>query len=279
MERGRRKIALDKDPLICQEYLEGRSSYWIAEKYGVNRTTIIVILKKNEIAIRGPSEARRTCVCDDSYFQSLDTEEKAYWLGFLMADGCVSGNNIVITLAARDRGHLEKFLQSVKSTRKIQSSVRMLNGKAFPLSKVALFSPIMVRDLNGYGVVPRKTPIAKPPQLPTELELHFWRGMIDGDGCLSFSRKPYNTYPVLSLVGTWEICAGFAQFADPVRTAKVRSKGTAKNFATVSYNGTKALSIAQLIYGNARIFLDRKMEIFQRWQSGIFDSNLPNHDS
>lgn len=43
-----------------------------------------------------------------TYFENIDTEEKAYWLGFLYADGYVNANEdkIELCLAEKDFHHL-----------------------------------------------------------------------------------------------------------------------------------------------------------------------------
>ena len=57
---------------------------------------------------------------NDDYFEIIDTEEKAYWLGFLYADGCVArkGNyyNIKIDQALYDYEHVLKFKEAINST-------------------------------------------------------------------------------------------------------------------------------------------------------------------
>ena len=52
---------------------------------------------------------------DFNYFENIDTEEKAYWLGFLYADGCVTPNTVRVELQASDKKHIEKFREAVQA--------------------------------------------------------------------------------------------------------------------------------------------------------------------
>ena len=56
---------------------------------------------------------------DEHSFDVIDTEEKAYWLGFLYADGNVSNtkNEVGITLQSSDIKHLYKFKTFLKSSK------------------------------------------------------------------------------------------------------------------------------------------------------------------
>ena len=60
--------------------------------------------------------AQRVYRFDTGYFSAVDSEPKAYWLGFLAADGCVSRTVVRISLKSADRGHLEKFAAAVGYT-------------------------------------------------------------------------------------------------------------------------------------------------------------------
>ena len=52
---------------------------------------------------------------NENIFQQIDSNNKAYWLGFLAADGSVKGNELSIGLSSKDRGHLAKFLTFIGS--------------------------------------------------------------------------------------------------------------------------------------------------------------------
>ena len=72
---------------IKKLYLEENiSSSRIAKIFGVKRHQINYILTKNGIA-KTVSEARRKYKINEHYFDTIDTPNKAYVLGFLYADG------------------------------------------------------------------------------------------------------------------------------------------------------------------------------------------------
>ena len=60
----------------------------------------------------------------DRYFQTIDTENKAYWLGFIYADGCVSKDlhYLTIDLSIADIDHIEKFKNEIDAHQKISIS-------------------------------------------------------------------------------------------------------------------------------------------------------------
>ena len=110
----RKKIGyLDKN-LIIQDYKNKLGVLNIAKKYGVSKWTIGRRLKKWGCI-------KEKSFCNELFFENIDSEEKAYWLGFLMADGCVCLNKkgtsytLYLTLQEKDSLHLTKFLKSLKS--------------------------------------------------------------------------------------------------------------------------------------------------------------------
>jgi hypothetical protein len=74
---------------ICRRYLQGEGSYALAREFGVAGFTVSRLLNQRGIKRRFGSEAHRTHSANHSFFNTIDTEEKAYWLGFLAADGCI----------------------------------------------------------------------------------------------------------------------------------------------------------------------------------------------
>lgn len=92
-------------------------------------------------------------VYDENYFERIDNNEKAYWLGFLYADGYVStGYRWGIELAKIDYNHLQKLVKALSSNIKIRERTRGNNGYCSIFFK----NKKMYNDLVRNGVVPKK---------------------------------------------------------------------------------------------------------------------------
>ena len=100
-----------------KEYLNGMSLREIAEKYHISRNNFSKYLKEHNIPIRNQKITSRKYYCNEDFFEKIDTEKKAYWLGFIMADGYVQSHNngkyLCIGLKIEDKGHLEKFKKDI----------------------------------------------------------------------------------------------------------------------------------------------------------------------
>lgn len=136
-----------------------------------------------------------------NYFKDIDTEDKAYWLGFLMADGCICRTNkegsydrIAIPLKTSDIEHLNKFKQSLDYEGDIRTKTATHNTKGFEYttSQLRINSKAMCDDLISYGVIPNKTGKEILPELRNDLIRHFIRGFFDGDGSV-MKKKNRNT--------------------------------------------------------------------------------------
>lgn len=206
---------------------------------------------------------------DDAF--SVITPECAYWIGFLMADGCVhaDSNCIGIGLQKADYEHLEKFKRFVGSSHKIgfsEAQVTMIKGQGLingtGVCRFQIRSTKMVNDLDKYGIIPRKAHIAKAvPDL--EMNRDFWRGMVDGDGSLSEtidlvnSKKPFL---VTSLNGTKDICQQFINFVNnfyPTQATPYFTKGTTHKIA---FSKKIGFYVAKALYEDCCVSLDRKYQ-------------------
>jgi hypothetical protein len=107
----------------------------------------------------------------EDYFNDIYTEEQAYWLGFLYADGYLGRRHVDLQLAAKDAGHVERFQRALGSSREVTIS---RDGRA----RFIASSLRMANDLGHLGMRERST----MPILNGELTRHFVRGVFDGDG-------------------------------------------------------------------------------------------------
>lgn len=120
----------------------------------------------------------------NNYFEFIDSEDKAYWLGFIYADGCVTKDHkqLIINLAPKDYNHLEKFKQCIQG--KYQIRFKDNNRYVSYCVSCKQFIEYLIND----GCIPHKSLILQFPNtniLPIEYRRHFIRGYFDGDGCFS----------------------------------------------------------------------------------------------
>jgi hypothetical protein len=100
----------------------------------------------------------------------------AYVLGFILTDGCVSGNTITIT--QKEPEILERIKTAMECTSPIK---RHKNGK-YHIHTLSITRKSMVEDLAAFGIGEKKSLTVGLPYLPSEYLPHFIRGVIDGDG-------------------------------------------------------------------------------------------------
>ena len=102
------KISKEKEEYIIQNYYN-KTTKEIKEYTNLSISTIMNVLKRNGMK----NKTSKVYSYDESYFKNIDTEEKAYWLGFLYADGYVRkrqrNSEMRLKLGIKDLDHLEKF--------------------------------------------------------------------------------------------------------------------------------------------------------------------------
>ena len=176
---------------IVTEYKSGATLDSLAIKYHTTSKTIKSRLQDAGVEIRGIGEIQRVHHFNGAYFEKIDSAEKAYWLGFIFADGCVLSNreDTQISLARKDRSHLEKFLSSIEYSG--PGGINDLVGVGFGhmeilYSRVNLRSSQMHGDLIAKGCIPGKSLDVGPPiDLPSDYVIDFIRGVVDGGGYIS----------------------------------------------------------------------------------------------
>lgn len=226
--------------------------------------------------ISAASRSSRQYSLDEHFFSNVDSESKAYWLGFITADGWVSrGHELGIKLQRRDRDHLGKFLAAVKSDAAVQdqepTTSRYVNRVGAEVtiqgglsSRVVVCSKKLVADLLALGVDSSKSKSALPWDGPPSLLPAYYRGLVDGDGTIHYSQNRINnSYWCVGLYGTAAIVEGFRQFlkSHGVSPPKMFKKIGCWN---ATLQGTRSSQKAmRTLYDGATVYLDRKYEQVQ----------------
>ena len=184
----------------CIEHYPEESISKIAGDLQIDRHRLSNLMKEAGIEIR---KNGRKYIFNENYFEDINTEEQAYWLGFLAADGRINRRTLKINLNIRDKKHLEKFATTLNSNLIVKEIPGTSYGEGTAMASLEINSIKMVADLAKYGVIPNKSLILKPPILPPELERHWIRGYLDGDGSIIPQLASGNAQ--LSFLGAKEI--------------------------------------------------------------------------
>lgn len=218
------------------------------------------------------SRAKRDQTARHDAFSAL-CKESAYWIGFLLADGCVTdtgGRQLVVSLKAADRGHLEKLKAFLGSTNAIQEfDAAAGNGKVYPTCRFAIRSQELINDLAEWGIVPRKSQ-RESPHADLVADRDFWRGVVDGDGYLGLSKSKTSVIlqPKFELVGSEELVKAFASFAKAALDVDLTPRKK-RSVWSVACSANPALKIVKALYKDADVYLDRKYGLAQQVSLGF----------
>ena len=158
----------------------------ICAKYHIDIGTLSKRLKELNIEIINYQNRLKF---DNTVFDCIDTEEKAYWLGFIFADGYISSrdNGFELSLKGSDIEHLHKFNKFMEHNKDNVKLGEAKNGdKTFLRCRWGITNKHLWNTLNNLGCTPRKSLTLQFPNISEELEIPFIRGYFDGDGCLSY---------------------------------------------------------------------------------------------
>lgn len=242
----------------------------VAKKFGYCNPTIMKILDEyhikryNKVQLYSPN-------LNENYFHNIDTEYKAYFLGLILTDGCIYNTKgrqslVSLTLQNQDKYLLECFVKEIKSNKKITSDNR-------GCSEINILSNNMVDDLKRYGLHERKSlDIMFPNNIKNELYPHLIRGILDGDGSVSYYAKPNRRTHSKAI----RFCKGNSKFLedmvdylydnigiDKVNIYHEKDKyQTYKNTWSIRYSKKESMKkLIEYIYDDAHIYMKRKKHL------------------
>lgn len=254
---------------IVKEYLqtpiEERSLTKLASKYGVKRQTIAKYVKDSGNKV---INYQNLCKIDQNVFDIIDTEEKAYWLGFLYADGCINSSEfkLELNLSASDLDHMNKFKSFIKSNSKTR--IDTSKGLKYPICRFSVRNKHIWEQLNEKGCYPNKTLKLTFPKeemfSSSNLIRHFIRGYFDGDGTIGLYDGKYSKIFNICFAGTKSFLEGVQKhlgISGNLRNASC-NKYSSKIF-TLHYSALKARKVSRIMYENSLIYMDRKYNIYK----------------
>lgn len=250
--------------IIKTMYNKGNSLNKICKHTKMSKIRVSSILKIIGIQVT-PSgyHSNYQSKIDHNYFDKIDTERKAYWLGLLYADGYNNEKSyqIELTLKKEDKYILEEFKSDLQAVHNIKDRLANVFGKKYECSRLTIYSKQISKDLSKYGCKQAKTfNLTFPKKIPKNLLHHFMRGYFDGDGCISISGKTY----IFIISGTKLFLEKYTDILyDKTNITKTRSWGMDGKAHHWRKGGKQnIIKLYNFLYKDSTIFLKRKKDKF-----------------
>lgn len=214
---------------------------------------------------------------NENYFHVIDTKEKAYWIGFIMADGYVldnrntGGHNTTfrIRLNELDKTHLEKFNKCINCNKPIKIVKNYgVYKNSHDLAEFCIQNKIIVEDLKNIGFSSGNKSCNEfiPDVILSNKDFlkSFILGLFDGDGSIAIGKR-LNEF---SIVSSKSMCEKIKEFLEEellINMNKVSRNGKLENLYRVRTNkNSNLIAIRDFLYSNEEIFLERKREAFNK---------------
>lgn len=244
---------------FIKTYYQSLTYKEIGEKIGKSKSAVQSKIRK--LGLKKVSYSNIKRLMNEDYFKIIDDEHKAYWLGFISADGCITNYEpnvygFKIALQESDSDFLQKFIDDIEGNFKTVHRTTKCNGKEYPTVDVSFKNKRFVENLLKY-ITFNKTNIIRIPKIDDNLMRHYLRGFSDGDGCFycgnCSNRKSFeivsNSPKMLE-----DIQFEFAK--NNINSSIYKKKNG--NYKLGIYNFKDIELLQSYLYDGATIFMERK---------------------
>ena len=176
------------DDYIIKNYKK-RTAKSLAEEIGCSGGYVSKIWRENGLKGKGTFQY----YCNEDYFSQIDTPRKAYWLGFIAADGCIYKRDnhqglLAISIKENDIELLNQFKQDIEATHPINKAKQMIS--------INITSDKIYNDLNNLGLIKQKTWKMDMTILFQNIGKKYFpdflKGYFDGDGSIHLKNDKIN---------------------------------------------------------------------------------------
>lgn len=276
-----REHALTQKELICMrdELEDGALPEDVAKKFNVSLSCVLNRQSKNKWEKR-TTRGRSKYSFDESFFDDIDCEKKAYWLGFMMADGFITSKRerekrgvetqcFGITLSSKDIEHLEKFKKDLNSNHPIYTHKNYKSQfSGTETSRLMISSQHTVDSLKKWGVVENKTFFCKMPDIEEKLKPVFIRGYSDGDGSIIILKDYRFSW---EMTGTKELLTSILSYLgkEDLKLYQRWPERENNNYSITIFGRNQVINLLDIIYENATVYLERKYQKYlemKKWK-------------
>lgn len=252
------KLTKEQDQEIAHLHLNGTKIATLARMFNVYPTTIRLALRYEGVEANSWKKHIKV-----DAFDNLNSQESAYWLGFIYADGYVGKGRCYtfsVKLKNSDREHLEKLRIFLEIEHPIFNVENKTNGIVNWQVCIRSSSMEFGKKLQILGIsVGRPSPEKTINSIPDFNLRHFFRGMFDGDGCA-------HKIPRFTFLSQKEMLEKLREELIQVGVSPVNNVKKNGGIYRIDYGGfQQAMKIKNYLYQDASVFLERKLEIINGW--------------
>lgn len=247
------KVKEEDKKQIKKLFEQGKTAREISELLGFNLLTVRDHLYKmgyNEKPIK-----------NDHFFDSIDTEEKAYIFGLFCADGWLGKNNCMALYLKEEDGYMVKNFAKC-FWNKEPYFIQRKTGNGY---ETCIKLPHTIDVLKGYGINNNKSyELRFPTCVPENLLPDFVRGYFDGDGCISGQQVSFvgTIYFIEELISIVSKYADVSNKVHPFRASKDPNNNVSVSICWSGINQCRKIRDWMYRNGEAELYLKRKYEKF-----------------
>lgn len=266
---------------LCEAYKSGMTHRQAASHARISQSATLKYLRQRGV-VREQNAPDYSV--NHSAFATI-TDQSAYWAGFILADGNITRRpqnqyrdwnpTITVMLSLQDWFQVQKFNDFISPGRPVSvcypERAEVEKGRS-AMARTVIYSKQIADDLESLWITEKKTHTARVHDSLKD-NRHFWRGVVDGDGSLSFVAQKNTKYSVpyqrFNIVGTTDVCQKFYEWAKPFLPgceAKIVKVNYCKSLYSLALGGKYAAKIASVLYDDCSLYLDRKKVIAEQFK-------------
>ena len=277
MKEKQRRLSHEEKTELFEMFKTGKySGNQLTNYFPISQVAINALLRRNGYDAKSASELKRKYPIQEDFFDKIDTQEKAYILGLLYADGWnqTDRNVVGIGLKESDKEILDKITSLIQPTKPLGYYKKNKLKRGFENSqneyRLVIANKRISERLVELGCGKAKTHNLTFPteeQVPSCLIRHFVRGYFDGDGSVSGDKQKQ-----LSFVGTIDFLLPLQQILiEELGFSKTkldqRHKERDNEIRSLRYCGiNQCITFRDWLYKDATIYLERKYDIFHSYK-------------
>lgn len=255
---GRGKTWTDKEIDKLKKEVSKGKTYDQLEEVMEDRTKISIRNKCRRLNCHAArSQTHRTKI-NHNFFNNINTEEKAYVLGWFVSDGYLKIKESSCYTFGIEITDVE-MLKTIKNIMESEHNIYERNNRNTYTFKAG--SRTICKDLMKLGYTTNKSCEAIYPDIDSSLDLPFIMGVFDGDGCVSIKNEKYLS---AQIDGTKELLSEIKNKFKNIK-GHIYTRNESRNTYRLIYFAERAEKFLSTLYDNCKYSLDRKREKFERF--------------